>query len=452
MGREIFEGSQNLRERIISSTPGTSNVEIPMTVAYLWPTKYCPIGCEHCMFASPNLSEVDRQMVLSENAVSRFIEISKKSKLESLVVSGGGEPTLEMNTIERLIKEAHFSYFEVTTGAQWTASDRLIHKYLSRFQDAINQRRFVGDRFDFSLRISIDTFHQAIVKPEWISNLVRILRADSANNLEVRKYPDISLFFRTLLVDGENTADILAKNLGADITEMKDYVREIVFKDSKPGQINKFLVFYKDMRFVGRARSAENVKKSVEFDDYFANYSKKEGDVRLGMSYLKPGSKGEALKGINVFVSYDGKMMVYGGAPDLTLNINLESNYNEYILRLMRDVVSRTLLFKGLRHVEEIAEEVDPDVKNRVERKNWLASVADESLATPELRLYVTIRLLQGEVENGELKIDDFPGFLSELIKTPKEILVDEYKRHTNDKPPTHFMYGNEKIDIIKSA
>jgi len=79
MERNIFKDSQKTREEILSVSPYTE-ANLPMSVAYFWPTKYCPIGCEHCMFASPGLVNIDRKMVLSETAVDNFIEISKEIK------------------------------------------------------------------------------------------------------------------------------------------------------------------------------------------------------------------------------------------------------------------------------------------------------------------------------------------------------------------------------------
>ncbi len=447
MGREIFRNSQELRNQIISQDPEKPEDLISLSVAYFWPTKYCPIGCEHCMFASPKLNKVDRKMILSETAVNNFIKISKDANLESLVVSGGGEPTLEMDTIEKLLGEANFKYFEIITGAQWTAKEGLVHKYLGRLQNAITKRKEAGGEFNFSLRVSIDSFHQRVVKLDKIANLVNILREDSKKKGD-KMYPDIKIFFRTLLVDGENTADELARYLGADISDLDHYVRKITFEGDEDADLNNLLVFYKDMRYVGRAKGAWGINKSVEFDNYFESYAKNQGDIRLGMSYLRPGSEGEALNGINVFVSYDGKMMPYGGAPDVSLNINEEDDFSAYSLKLMRDVVSKTLLLKGIRHIEEVAEEVEPNIRNKIEQKNWLASVADESLATSELRLYVTIRLLQKSIQNDELNISALPDWLQDLINMPVDSLIDEYNKHTKDNPPQRYTYGSEMVDI----
>jgi len=250
----------------------------------------------------------------------------------------------------------------------------------------------------------------------------------------------------TLLVE-DDTVEQLAGLLGAELGDIENYVREMRFSDDKSKGVDTLSVFYKDMRFVGRAKDVD-ASKLMEFDQYFDSYARTDQDVRLGMTYLKPGSKGETLDGINVFVTYDGTMMPYGGVPDIKSNIYFES-YQQFQARVLKDVVSRTLLFKGLDTVRRIAEEVDPQIMDRIRRKNWIASVADESLDTPEKRLYVTVRLLQKELEAGEIAIDDLPEYVREMVGISPEDLQEQYKAHISSQLQSEHTYGNELVTIF---
>ena len=200
------------------------------------------------------------------------------------------------------------------------------------------------------------------------------------------------------------------------------------------------------MRFVGRAKEG-NAIKLMEFDQYFESYSDKNRDVRLGMTYLNPGSKGELLEGINVFITYEGQMMPYGGVADVSANIYFES-YEEFIVKLFGDVISRTLLLKGLNHIKRIAEEIDPQLQDRIRKKNWIASVADESLDTAEKRLYVSLRLLQEGIASGDLQIEKLPTYVRELVSKDPQDLKQEYLKHANRNPETEHRYANEGIII----
>jgi len=444
----FFASAKERRQQLSKEYPiKDKNDNYPMSVAYFWPTKYCPIGCEHCMFASPKPRDVDKGMILNNIAIDNFIKMSHEANLESLVVSGGGEPMMEVSSVLKLIENANYNYFEIITGAHWAASERLTRETFDVVQRAINNRRDkTGNTPNFSFRVSIDSYHQEVVKLPWIARMVDILREDATRVPNEQKYPDIKLFFRTLLVE-DDTVEQLAGLLGAELGDIENYVREMRFSDDKSKGVDTLSVFYKDMRFVGRAKDVD-ASKLMEFDQYFDSYARTDQDVRLGMTYLKPGSKGETLDGINVFVTYDGTMMPYGGVPDIKSNIYFES-YQQFQARVLKDVVSRTLLFKGLDTVRRIAEEVDPQIMDRIRRKNWIASVADESLDTPEKRLYVTVRLLQKELEAGEIAIDDLPEYVREMVGISPEDLQEQYKAHISSQLQSEHTYGNELVTIF---
>lgn len=442
----IFTNARELRGNILKDYPkSTQELYYPLSVAYIWPTLYCPIGCEHCMYSSPKPKTKDNGAVLNDRALGNFIQLSKDSHLESLVVSGGGEPMLELPSILRLLREAQFKYFEITTGGHWLLSDKAIIKNLEKLQQTITDRKNRGDTIDFSIRLSVDQFHQKMVKPERVKRLIDILREDAGLPQNERKYPDIRLFLRALLIE-DPTIDEIANMLGAELSQMEGYTRKLRFKDHLSYGINELLIFYKDMRFVGRGRDRVDTK-SVELDQYFESYSSSNGDIRLGMTYLKPGSKGEVLDGINIFVRHDGSIMPYGGAPDVVSNIDSES-YREFLSKLWSDIISRTLLFKGVNHVKRVAEEIDPNVSERARHKNWIASIVDESLSTIEVRLYISIRLLQEEVKNGSINIDQLPPYVQELMSISPEQLRKDYEKHMQSKGRIEKSYAHEGIKV----
>lgn len=451
MNREIHESFANAREVLINSLPYPRNNTTALSVAYLWPTKYCPVGCEHCMFSSPDLKHVDKSMILNNEALEKFIQISHDTQLQALVVSGGGEPMLEMEIIERLIEQAHYSYFEVITGAHWTVREDLIHQHLSRLQQSITKRKRQGHTFEFNLRVSIDRFHQSVIDITHIANLVKILYGDKHLPTDTQQYPDITLFLRTTLVEGDDTPEQLALALNGSISGMDDFIRTITFPENDEGhELNNLMVFYMDMRFIGNAISKEGVSPSVSFQDYYERYAKKEGDVRLGMSYIRPYSDAAATKGLNVTVLYDGRVIPYGGAPDVVYSLYSAEDYDHYVTRLFQDVLSFTLLTKGIRHVQEVAEEIDPELAVRIKRKNWLASVVDESLATRGLRNYVSVRLLQKMLEDGEVLAEQLNPDALALTHISVEKLKELYLEHVHNQGTQHFIYINEIAEVTK--
>lgn len=203
------------------------------------------------------------------------------------------------------------------------------------------------------------------------------------------------------------------------------------------------------MRFIGKAKN-EHALKLIKFDDYFSSFKDKNNDLRLGMTYLKPGSKGEILSGINVFVTYGGIMMPYGGVNDIYADI-YKDNYSNFIERLLKDIVSRTLLFDGLDSIKRVDEEIDTNITERIRKKNWIASIADESLSTPEKRLYITIRLLQKKILSGEIKQNQLSKSVQNLLSVNPEIFKNIYLKYMNTRTFVKYEYGNELSCSLKN-
>ncbi len=116
--------------------------------------------------------------------------------------------------------------------------------------------------------------------------------------------------------------------------------------------------------------------------------------------------------------------------------------------KLFRDIISRTLLLKGVNHIKEVAEKIDPGIERRVKRKNWIASVVDESLSTTEIRLYVTIRLLQKAIASGELDLKGVSISIQRLLLISPQTLQTEYQKYMHSIKYINHTYGNEYIEI----
>jgi len=441
---DIFQNSEKLLLKISKDLSLKPDHFYPLSVAYIWPTKYCPVGCAHCMFASPKPRFINQNMILSEKAINNFIKMSYDAQLSYLVVSGGGEPMLELSTILKLIKEARFNYFELITGGYWTSNIHQIKRCLTKIQKAIFFKKAKQKKFSFSLRISVDRYHQKIISPKSIAHLVRIIRSDSMLPDKQRSYPDIKIYFRSLLIN-DDTVSKLAKLLGARLSPLKNYIRNIIFDNSSKG-LNEITVFYKSMYFVGRATNL-SAHKIIEFDDYFNSYSDFNDDIRLGRTYLGPMSTGALLKGLNVTVTYNGKIMPYGGVSNIYGDI-CKDNYKDFLNKIFHDIISRTLLLKGINYVKKFAEEVEPKLDKKIKKKNWFASIADESLSTSEIKLYVCLRLVQEDVIKGKIKVKNLPNYLIKLISHKKTSLQTEYYKYINKLKIIKRIYPNEMVQI----
>lgn len=437
----LFDDPQALRERIIRDLHLKTPRFYPLSVAYVWPTIYCPVGCDHCMFSTPDLSNMDPKNRLSSESVDAFIALSHESQLDTLVLSGGGEPMLEMAIVLEILKMAHYKSAEINTGAHWAFSVDNVERVLTQIQEALNFKKSQLPeemQLNFSLRVSIDKYHQAKVKFQWLKNLVDVIHEDQSLPSSRRKFRDISLYFRGILIE-DDTVDTLAKTLGGEIGDSDALIRRIQLPD---GFVIEVLL--KEMRFVGRAEGKEDIK-ILTFDEYVSEYSDENDDLRLGMTYTKPAFKGRILDSLNIFITHHGRIFPYGGAPDVYGQLG-ETSYRQFLDRIFADTISRTLLMDGLNFVKQIALEVDPEIEIRIRRKNWVASIADESLATSELRLYVTLRLVQVYLQSGIITKEDLPSYLREIVLMGSDDLIKMYDTLVQSHEERKFVYANEYI------
>lgn len=443
MNHQFFDDAQTKRKRIIQDLNLPLPNFLPLAVVYLWLTKYCPVNCDHCMFASPNIVNKNSKFILSNKAIKKFITLSHESKLDTLVISGGGEPLLELSKVINVIKNAHYKNLEIITSGYWTSTKKQISNILNCIQRAISfKNKLSSTKVNFSFRISVDKYHQKKIKLIWLKNLIDIIIEDQSLPAKKRKYPDIKIYLRSLLIK-DSTVDEFVNLLKGRITKMNNFVRTIYL----PENSFEIKVFYKEMRFVGRAKNL-NEKKLISFKKYFSQYCDKNNDIRLGMTFLDHKSKGEILNGINVFITSEGKIFPYGGTPDIYAQLDTDFTYKDFLEDLFQDIVSRTLLERGLNFIKEIALEVESNINKKIIKKNWLASIADESLATPEIRLYVTIRLIQKYLELKIINRKDLSDYLKEIVSIKPKKLKEFYKDFIKNKKNLKYSYANEQINF----
>lgn len=436
----LFNNPEIKRLNIINELSLKESRRYLLSVAYIWLTKYCPVGCEHCMCSSPNLKlEHNYENILSKERLDAFIKMSWQSHLDTLIISGGGEPMLELEKTIRIIKEAHYNQIEIITSGYWTANKSYAIEILTLIQKAINHKK-KHSTINFSFRISIDKYHQKKIKLNSIASLIKILKNDAVQ--EKRMFPDINLYFRALLIK-DDTVSKLVKIIGASIIKENEVISIISFNES-PLLIK---VFYKDMRFIGRFTNRKETNV-IKYDRYLSLYGYKKSDISLGATYIGPNYKNNKLNGINVFITYNGMIFLYGGVCDIYGELGPEGYY-EFLKKIFSDPISRTLLERGLNYIKNIALEIDKNVENRAKKKNWIASIADESLKYPENRLYITYRLMQDLYKNKKIDIDLLSSRNKKIILMPKERIKRAYLKEIKLKIDTsREQLANEFVNI----
>lgn len=446
--KNIFLNSQEIRNSIIDSLPIKLSPNYKISVCYIFPTKYCPIGCEHCMYASPSPANIDKKMILSNKAINRFIEISKESNMELLSISGGGEPLLERNKVYELIDRATFTKVEINSGGYWIKSEKSIKKTLCEIQEHIEKRKKLK-KFEFNLRLSIDKFHQKVIKIENIVKLIKILRKDSEKNLDDQIYKDINIYFRSILIH-DNTIKTIAEKLNANLVNTKMYVDEIRFKKKIKNGLNSIMVYYKNMNYIGRATGNPDLAKpTVSFDECIKSYQTPENGISTGKNHYNHNWNKQKMNGLNILANYDGKIFPYGGTPDISLDLYSNESYKKFIDTLFKDPVSSIVIEYGIENIVDIAHEVESDIKKKIKEKSWLASISDLCFATAHLRLYISIRLIQILLQSGYYQKSDIPPAISKYIELPRSELIKQYYNYVDSQDTIEYQFINENASFL---
>jgi pyruvate-formate lyase-activating enzyme len=81
--------------------PAAQSLPERPTVAFVWPTNLCSIGCAHCSFASRRTGDPSKQLLA--NHPDHLTEWLAAAGTRKVIICGGGEPLDEPEFITRTI-------------------------------------------------------------------------------------------------------------------------------------------------------------------------------------------------------------------------------------------------------------------------------------------------------------------------------------------------------------
>jgi len=392
------------------------------------PTELCVNNCRFCVAAWKSKPEERGKNITFEDFKKIASEVIKFAEKQRLILTvTGGEPFLELEKLEYLISEAN-SRLDITTSAVWASSEEKAHGVLSRIDEA--RRKNSKQNFHLSLQLSIDAFHQEVFRDDKgnyyqnvpLENLINVIKVAQ------EKFPEIELVLLTKLsVYPDPLAQLILKlksegyqvklkeklyreglevpllEGGTMVTKpalLKAYM-ELIPPDSSEPTGQPILIFYTAVESIGKASALEE----FEFPGF-----------RKEVKEFLEGKFSEPLPVIGIEVGDDG--YVYPGAHSIyTWSVGniLKESLNEIYERMRYDPIIRALNSHP-HQIVKIAQEVEKiDLRNE---SSPLAAVY-KTFERPELRLYITKRLLQ--------EIPEYKNFLEKLKIEEKEELMEEY-------------------------
>ncbi len=388
----------------------------------IWPTKFCPVGCDCCFFGSPPPDGDGRSedTSISPRGMDRLMDMLQDANVGELVIAGGGEPFLEKNSMQRIAREAKARQIFLSTSAIWAKREQAAERVVSDIYENFLQNPH-DPEVDF--RISFDRFHAAKLSPsgdfQYALNLINIFRENYPN------HPKFKVSFHSMVGDPA-MEDFLAK-LDVKERNWKNEKTEIItLEDGFAFEIRWKRLFYSDPEMDLRDMDAVSRNVGILEEDIRAEHN--------GNQSVTFNSDGR--QGLDLLFHYDGSILNWGAnAPDNEASIYTHT-YDEMLQAAFDDVISLSMLEKGMVYREAIINEINPTAVTRAKALNLRDFYSRILLEEESTRLYFAIRVTQDYIAEGRIQpaqMETWPRELRELVALPKELLIKAYQASSHN-------------------
>lgn len=359
---------------------------------YIHLTSICPVACQHCMYSS-DLTQKTPKDSFTKTELARVVSFINESQSEKLTISGGGEPFLKMASILRLLAEVEAPHIELVTAGHWAKTQTRAATVLAQLTTAVQRNPHTPT---IALRMSVDTFHINAphgVPLDYAANLIQAWEQTDQS---------ISLGIRSLDLDWDKTDVALAKLLDADLTDINDWNRELILPSGLAIPMT-----YNVMRMSGAAELLkDHVSPQKDIKSYFKEFEASDGSFTPG-TLVNDAINGSyaASKGFSPTLDADGSIWVFcASAPDRHSHLS-ERSFHDTIAFVMEDPVSRLLVNEGVWRLVEIVTKYDRAHAARVLKMNDITSIVEQLLRPADLRLRVTLEIIEDHAEKGLLTV-----------------------------------------------
>lgn len=406
------------------------------TMLCSWITKLCPAKCSACFFKSNMYKDnmVKEKYELSDLGVDNLIKFINESNNSYLMLSGGGEPMIRPNVINKIIRNTKTDRIVIVTSGIWANNIKNTERYIDQLYESTQAR---NDDAIVVLRLSIDEFHfsSPSISLEHYKNIISVFR---------EKYKDSKKFIlRVHTMQDDNTLENVINELGGTIKYEKqdgitdnNSVIKIVPKKATIKFPDGFEIFVGLSKlFLSNIKADINeinpdVKKALEVF---------EKDMKVS-EYGNPSiiTNCNGLQGLDLWSDYNGNITAWGCQQPDDLHSLYTDSYEDIVNKTYSNIGSYSFLDKGYYYRRNIIRDINPRAVLRSEVINLRDYAGAFLIEENDTRLYYDIRVIQDYLKEkvlSEKDIEFLPNELLALIYSDKEV-VDQY-------------YNNSEYDII---
>lgn len=399
------------------------------TLLCAWLTKLCPAKCECCFFRSDmnHNCKFEEEYQFTDDGVDRLINFINDSNNSYIMLSGGGDPMVHRNGVNRVIREAKSDRIVIVTSGFWA---KTLEEAQERIDEVYKMYKHRDSKTTVVFRISVDSFHCKQLGYDILPNILKIFNEKYSN--------DENFLLQIHTIINDNTVkDIIDKcddfvyeeneiNCASDNNEVAKIVPKQAKIISKKGYsilVGKAKMFYASLR-ADLTKYNSNIENAI---DVFEEDMK---DSEYGNPAVVTNYDGTF--GLDFWIDYNGNTTTWGNQQlDDLYNIYTDDFYDIYN-GITNNIISYSFLDKGYYYRENIVKEINSRaiLKSKVINLRDFASAL--LLEENDTKLYYGIRIIQDYLREGTIKLKDLVDISPELIRAIFNP-VDELKKMYND-------------------
>ncbi len=406
------------------------------TILCAWLTKLCPAKCSKCFFKSNMYKDAEpsEQYELSEEGVDRLIQFVNDSNNSYLMLSGGGEPMIRPQHVNKIVRDTKTDRIVIVTSGIWANNYQMAEKYIADLYESFKAR---NTNVKLVLRLSIDEFHLSSpsISENAYKNIINIFRTKyrDEENFELRIHtmqndPTLESVISNI---GENRIVYEKANGTTDNSEVIKIVPKkalVEFDDGYSIYVGLSKLFLPNIK-VDINQMSENIKYAL---DVF------EKDMKVS-EYSNPSiiTNCNGLQGLDFWSDYNGNITAWGCQNSNHLQSLYTDTYESMVDSIFNDIITYAFLDKGYYYRRNIIKDVNPRAVLRSEAINLRDYAGAFLMEETPTKLYFAIRVIKDYLQDGVL-IDEYLEDLPQEIKDAINCSVLDLNN----------MYGAKEYDI----
>ena len=423
--QEVFKSPQQFRNLLLKENliQGKKSDYTGKTFICVSLTRFCPVGCKFCFFKSgPMFKQPTKADILTTEGMDKFIQFSNSINLGYLLVSGGGEPMMEKNSILRIIEEIESERIVLVTSAFWAKNKENAKRYLDAICKQLSKRK---KSTSLTIRVSIDEGHQETLTLDPIIHLIDLFYNDYRHieglDLQIHSLNDdpiISVLIENLSQSYKITRHLVSnKRISDGIHALKIVPKqEIISVNDYEIKVGYAKIFYSNLR----VNLHEDISKNI------AVYQKDLYESEDGNSSIVTNTDGKT--GLDFWINYNGNVTTWGNQYlDNLFNLYTDSA-DSIIEGSLSDPAALAFIEKGTDYRDAIVSEVNQIAVKRSKAVNIRDYSGALMFDEERTRLYFTIRALQDYLKEGRISLDTVPLSIKKILEISKNDLLNAYK------------------------